>query len=1271
MLLPRSSSSAATKRRRPQLARPGELALLSGTVLLALVLFFPRQELLLALLRGQSARDPVSLSYLQALAAADPDNRAIRKKLAENLLGIGDYHAARREIRLLEPDADASEALALIRLDYRALQALLWRQDAGSAAFNALRKRTVFRLGQLIASEMESAALEQLAREAGQLGATPLALRCWQRLAQLDRSRASDWWQRAARASLAVGDAHAASDSFVRARRASRLPAERQRLLIAAINALEGGGDARAALLLVERELDSGDTDRDLLIRLIKLARAANRLDAAERYARLLLQLALLGRPVADSGWRTVAFTPDQALGQLSLPKVIRFDAESYLLGYEVLLGNGKLDDALAVAASAVRQQPADRSWRRRLAQIAEWAGQPTLALEQWRWLGERDADADAWLAVQRLAPGLRDDDAAAAAWRFLAGQRPLRSEEWRQLVDVYERIGEPQQAMQLLQQRLPGEGQRGGAVDAVRVELLAGLAVRTGNTSAAHQYYRRWLQWQPNAAAARQWAELLIEEGKVDAAWALLKKHPDPASAAYWASYGELAWQLNERTQAEHAYRQLLQRQPEHGVARQRLIELLRQQQPEAASELAATGWRLHRAPLYLLIYQALAADQLGWAQDDAVLATLSAAERQQFELMPGWWYFQARRHAALGDTEAALAAWQSALRLAPGESHYRLGLLWALIDAGQGDALRPWLQRWASDAALQADYWEAYAAGWQLAGEPAVALRYNRRLYPRKRRDANWLAGFADQLAANGFEEQAYPLWRQAWRELQRRPVERGDLALRLRLAGLLQQQDAAQALRRSLLLDPAPPPGSGDGLVADWIAQGEDGQAARWLQTGQPAAIDPAWPLPAASGAPLQLRRSDRLQARAPLQRADGGWAQLALYNQDNELLAAQRAKLTGADRVQAAIRLDGPRQAAQLAMQAHDKMPFDRALWPAITAPMLAASPQAGWRGETRSSDELRLGSDQLLAALPLGEQWQLGVNVQQQRRTLRQGLAATLPPLSPATPLTAPLAASVAGWRQNLTQQYQLQLGWQAPRWRWQGGWRRLAAGQGEVDGGRLAVLHELSASLQLDGESSWREAGSGSDWLALATLQQRRQLGVEWAATPADRLRLAWEGSRQDDAERQELARQRYWRGEWRHRWQGGDDEWLLQWNSEYGSSQPGSDYATWAAAWRELAERNPQFSAARDAALNGAQPAPAYSHWLHLGYGLSGRDDYSRRWRPFASLGAGWHSNDGALADWRLGGRGSVFGGDQLALEGSGDARGGWRFSLGYDWWF
>ena len=83
-------------------------------------------------------------------------------------------------------------------------------------------------------------------------------------------------------------------------------------------------------------------------------------------------------------------------IDQAAPPALPPFAEKTYLLGYQVFLENGKLQDAWLLASAAVQHRPEAMDWRERLAQTSEWTGRQPQALQHWLALARRTGSAAA-----------------------------------------------------------------------------------------------------------------------------------------------------------------------------------------------------------------------------------------------------------------------------------------------------------------------------------------------------------------------------------------------------------------------------------------------------------------------------------------------------------------------------------------------------------------------------------------------------------------------------------------------------------------------------------------------------------------------------------------------------------------------------------------------------------------------------------------------------------------------------------------------------------
>jgi thioredoxin-like negative regulator of GroEL len=277
------------------------------------------------------------------------------------------------------------------------------------------------------------------------------------------------------------------------------------------------------------------------------------------------------------------------------------YDPENYQLAYEIFLANRNLDDAYRVARAAVDQVPNNLRWRERLAQVAEWSGRPGEALEHWLFIARRSGQGDAWQAVMRVAPGLFEDEALLEALRYQAGTgASLTDDQWRAIVDAYERVGRPREGIEFLEREMK-RGPR-----PVLLESIAYLKERSGDVDGAIAAYRQVIsQSGPTTERITTLATLLISRAQFKEAYDLLETHRakmPPEDAEYLRLLAELADRLQDDTAAQLAYERLVAHPRAEAADFSRLIEILQPRQPEAAARLAEAAYGRFKDPSFII---------------------------------------------------------------------------------------------------------------------------------------------------------------------------------------------------------------------------------------------------------------------------------------------------------------------------------------------------------------------------------------------------------------------------------------------------------------------------------------------------------------------------------------------------------------------------------------------------------------------------------------------------------------------------------------------
>ena len=758
-------------------------------VMLGLFLIFPQKGLEDQLGRTNRS-DLLTVEYLKAFLAAEPDSPRLRLMLARQLMQLGLYGEARAALR---PFASAAMSPARIEaavyefdLREREAFALPPHSDERAAATRAAGAQ----LQQLASLALTDTQVEYLARRAVAIGENAAAIAWYGQLATLGPARAPQANADAAVLVLGLGGYSVSAQLYFRAQERSVLPARKREYYMAGVRTLMAGNLYDEAILEADRNLGALADDAETLKFLARTAQAANRADAAQRYARRLLRMVMLerlrdalaseglmlagdpesGLPGADGGrggWQRMHL---RLAGNDARGPAAPFDEEAYTLGFNIFLAAANLADAYRVAESAVAQVPQSAEWRKRLAQVAEWRGVPQVALAQWLAHARMTGDEASWDAVMRLSTGLFDDQALLAVLTHKLDRQPQRLDLLLEVIAVHERLGNPDAAIAFLQARARG-GERQG-----NLERLAQLALRAGRDQLA---FDTWLRLQTEFGPALRYATPIAAHhylrGDLRAAFAALEvveRQTGAGETAYWQMYAELARLLEMDAKAIAGYQRLLASEKYSDGDLQNLIAMLDAMRPDQAAKVAEFAFaKFSRTDLALqVLYQhARSANQSAIRR---FLAALPADTRVLLERDPRFLSARAAHLQAGGQLRAALADLIATDALDPRNPDTQSAIIWILIALRDAEPLRRKLAESASAAEREPRLWGPFAAAHMALNRQADALRWFRKQAghnSQQKNDYLWLMAFAECLDANSQAETAWRIRRKVWTELR----------------------------------------------------------------------------------------------------------------------------------------------------------------------------------------------------------------------------------------------------------------------------------------------------------------------------------------------------------------------------------------------------------------------------------------------------------------------------------------------------------------------
>ncbi len=898
--------------RRERLLRPWQLLLVALTALVALLLLGSSA----APVAGYLARpDSWTLQYLRLMVAVRPQDLALRLQLVDVLLLAGQLAEADQILSLLGPVPKDLQA-RLLSLRLRLHVAQFTQQADPSKRPLPLQAHIAQGIEALLREPLSVAELAGLAGSSLTIGRPDLAGRIYLRLVEIDAVGRSKWLLLAAQQQHASGHAETAGLLYDRLSTAESDLATARRYALLALTALISADRGQKALELVGLYLTRFPSDREILEVAAKLAlanqkptlaahyyeqiaAAAPDAETQRRFGRLAL-LALVAGNQVDAALRLA----EQLLGKFPTDTELLEIATKLAQGNQqprlaqtwgrVLLAQdpqnsarisrqltieisaGDLNAALLLARRLVRRHPHSAKERAQLAQIAEWSGQPQLALQHWVELALQTGARRYLDRALKMAPQLYELEQLARLLAFMARRGRLSNAELLSLVETFEGIGEPEQLVAILKdylRRYPDHQQAWQALAEVherRGDLVAALQTfqrvsRDGGSNLAEITHRASLLWelQRPSEAYVLLRDVLDHSGVADrqqlltsAALGSLGESSKPSAedstrATYLQTLAHLFWLHEPRPETLEDYRQLWRQGALTIQSAGRFMYLTQTQglhsEAIAIGELAFSRFK---DPEFLISAMELAYEHERWPDLDR-LVRLSREHIELFATRRNYFLVLADYYLHQRNYEGAQAAYLKLLALDPSSAMARTALLWLHIDHGsdlphgQGKRSRSMLARllskWHNAAKSEPAMWLPVATGYAMLGRSQQAVSFYQREWTARPTDHLWLLGAVTALDAVSRSSDARRLRRSTLEQLRPEalraahaatsPAEREVLKAYVELVRDLYgpgkgSRWLVEVLRRDL------DPSVRTGLLAVWRSTGEQSVSSEWV-------------------------------------------------------------------------------------------------------------------------------------------------------------------------------------------------------------------------------------------------------------------------------------------------------------------------------------------------------------------------------------------------------------------------------------------------------
>lgn len=449
---------------------------------------------------------------------------------------------------------------------------------------------------------------------------------------------------------------------------------------------------------------------------------------------------------------------------------IIKYDKDLYELAYSVYMQSNNPKGVYTIATAAAEQMPGSKIWRERLAQVSLWNKEPGVAIGEYLYLQTNFNDMEAGLKGKKLAETLHDDGSLA---KFLSSElKNLKDEDntalalWREYIETMLRLGNISELMQELNEnrsRLP---------PVVYLDTIAHIYKITDDPNAQLEVLQKLgdvYGMVPDIAEAL--AQIYVLKGEVAKAQAVMSQarpKAQPIDFKFWRAYGTISLLANKPTDEIYSLQQLLkEKKPEIDIY-SRLIELTTRNQPLLAYQYAMQGLVQHpnNAALASTMFSLMTRNRS--LDFPAVVARIPASLLKVLKYDPSYWYARSYYWRRMRDGNQLLQTYLEGINYVPEDPYFRSELIYYLVETNNQTLLRKVLPLWQSEVPDTPTMWGAYAEAYSRLNDPMMTrllLTLYYQQFKEYEKDPYWLILFKDTLENSFFERESNEISYYAW--------------------------------------------------------------------------------------------------------------------------------------------------------------------------------------------------------------------------------------------------------------------------------------------------------------------------------------------------------------------------------------------------------------------------------------------------------------------------------------------------------------------------
>ncbi len=400
-----------------------------------------------------------------------------------------------------------------------------------------------------------------------------------------------------------------------------------------------------------------------------------------------------------------------------------KLDDEEMRLMYKAFIFSKDLPHAYKIAKKALKVYPKSLFWHEKMGEVALWSNKSNEAMNHITYLYNQTQDKH---LADKLIQQLLATYQYKKALPIIKKEYHAKHTHNKDVINIYDKIGKPEEAIQLLKKRYIKEPSSWILATILALQLDTGMIDEAKEIVPALEKYKN-----KDVTSALALSKYYFLQKDLEKSYQVLREVKSKSglkNSKYFGQLSDLAWYLNDKETAAYASRMLYKANKAREIDYKRLQLVYLDKDLNFVKSLSQKALQLFKSDTFMMQYlqKSLDTKQYDSLQTFFNREQLDENSTKILEQNPKYWLIKASVHKHFKEDANMQEALKKALTLTPDSIELNTIILWSLIDNFQYQTLNNMVSKIEKRKTIPAALYHPLAAAYLTLQKPDIAMMY-----------------------------------------------------------------------------------------------------------------------------------------------------------------------------------------------------------------------------------------------------------------------------------------------------------------------------------------------------------------------------------------------------------------------------------------------------------------------------------------------------------------------------------------------------------------